>query len=279
MAIGRPVWTGHIRLSLVSMPVKLYSAVESGSKLSFRQIHEPSGKPIRYEKVVPGIGPVDAGEIVKGYEIRKGEYVLLKPEEIDEIRLESKKTMDLVQFVDVCEIDPIYFDRPYFVAPDGDLAEDAFRVVRDALRKSKKVGLGQFTMRGREYVGALKPCDRGMVLETLRFEEDLRAADAYFSEIGTDKAEPELLSLAEELIERKSKPFDAAAFKDSYAEALEELVRNKARGKVAVTSVGKDEAKPKGEVVDLMAALKQSLGENKKKRSTSSGGTRKKKVA
>ena len=275
MSIGRPVWTGHIRLSLVSMPVKLYSAVESASKLSFRQIHEPSGKPIKYEKVVPGIGPVDTAEIVKGYEVRKGEYVMLSAEELDEIKLESKKTMELVQFVDACEIDPIYFERPYFVAPDGELAEDAFRVMRDALHKSKKVGLGQFTMRGREYVGALKPCDRGMVLETLRFEEDLRKSDPYFAEIGTGKAEPELLSLAEELIERKSRKFDAAAFKDSYAEALEELVRNKAKGKGATTTIGKEEARPKGEVVDLMAALKQSLGENKKKK----GGGKKKKVA
>ena len=273
MALGRPVWTGHIRLSLVSLPVKLYSALESTSKLSFRQIHEPTGKPVTYEKVVAGHGPIDASEIVKGYEIRKGEFVLLTPEEIDEIRLESSRTMDLVQFVDAGELDPLHFDRGYYVAPDGELAEEAFRVVRDALRKTGKVGLGQLTMRGREYLAALKPCGRGMELATLRYANEVRSAEPYFTEIKDTEAEPELLELAEQLIGRKSKPFDAAAFYDSYADALEELVRSKASGKVA--RLPQTTGAPKGaDVIDLMAALKESLGEGKKK-----GGRKKKGAA
>lgn len=268
MPPSRPVWSGHIRLSLVSFAVKLYPATSSASKLSFHQVHEPSGKRVRYEKVVPGLGPVDKDEIVKGYEVEKGNYVLLTQEEIDEVKIEARKTLDLVQFVDACEIDPIYFDRPYYVVPDDEVGEDAFRVLRDALRDSKKVGLGQLVMRGREYIGALKPCNRGLMLETLRFADELRRSDPYFTEIADKKPDKELLSLAEELIERKTKPFDAEVFKDSYSQALKQLVERKAKGRKATVAVDEAEA-PTGEVVDLMAALKKSLGQEKK------GGTAK----
>ena len=280
MPPSRPIWSGHIRLSLVSFAVKLYPATTSTSKLSFHQVHEPSGKRVRYEKVVPGIGPVDKDEIVKGYEVDKGNYVLLTQEEIDEVKIEARKTLDLVQFVDACEIDPIYFDRPYYVAPDDDLAEDAFRVLRDALRQTKKVGLGQLVMRGREYIGALKPCSRGMTLETLHFAEELRKSDPYFSEIGDAKPDKELLALAQELIERKTKPFKAEVFHDSYSDALKELVQKKAKGRKATVVVDEDEA-PSGEVVDLMAALKQSLGKDRKSgaASTAKRRSRSKKAA
>jgi DNA end-binding protein Ku len=261
--VTRPVWTGQLRLSLVSMPVKLYSATKSGAKLSFNQIHEPTGKRIRYEKVVPGIGPIDTDEIVRGYQVRKGHYVTLTDEELDAVKVEAKKTVELVQFVDACEIDPIYFDRPYYVAPDGELAEEAFTVVRDALRDSRKVGLGQIVLRGREYIVALKPCNRGMMIETLRFEEELRESDAYFTGLGTGKADKELMTLAEELIEKKSKPFDPAAFTDSYTDAVRALIKKKQRGKGVLET--DDEPEPAAgegaEVIDLMAALKKSLGQ------------------
>lgn len=260
---SRPVWSGHIRLSLVSFAVKLYPATSSTAKLSFHQVHEPSGKRVRYEKIVPGVGPVDKDEIVKGYELEKGNYVLLSQEEIDEIKLEARKTLDLVQFVGACEIDPIYFDRPYYVVPDDELAEDAFRVLREALRDTEKVGLGQLVMRGREYIGALKPCSRGLLLETLRFADELRKAEPYFAGIAESKPDKELLSLAEELIARKTKPFKAEIFKDSYSDALKELVTKKAKGRKGTVSVEEEEA-PRGEVVDLMAALKKSLGDDKK---------------
>lgn len=276
MPPSRPVWSGHVRLSLVSFAVKLFPATRSGAKLSFHQVHEPSGKRIRYEKVVPGVGPVDRDEIVKGYEVEKGNYVLLSQDEIDDVKIEARKTLDLVQFVEACEIDPIYFDRPYYVVPDDELAEDAFRVLRDALRQSRKVGLGQLVMRGREYIGALKPCNRGLMLETLRFADELRRADSYFSEIADQKPDKELLALAEELIDRKTKPFKADAFHDSYSEALKELIEKKAKGRKATVTVDEEEA-PSGEVVDLMAALKQSLGKDKK--SSSKRRSRSKKAA
>ena len=139
-----------MRLALVSVPVKLFAATRSGARISFHQAHEPSGKRVRYERVVPGIGPVDTDEIVKGFEVDDGNYVLIDPAEICELKLEARKTLDLVQFVEHGEIDPIWFDRPYYVVPYGDLAEEAYRVMRDALRISSRVGLGQFVMRGRE---------------------------------------------------------------------------------------------------------------------------------
>lgn len=277
MATGRPVWSGHIRLSLVSLPVKLYTATESKAKLSFHQIHEPSGKRIRYEKVVPGVGAVDSDEIIKGFEIEKDEHVLITQEEIDDMKLEAKKTLELVQFVDQSDIDPIYFDRPYYVVPDDDLAEDAFRVVRDALRKQKKVGLGQIVMRGRSYIAALKPCSKGMLLETLRFEDELRASDQFFAPISNSKSDDQLLGLAEELIERNSKPFDPSKFKDEYTEALRALIKKKAQGKGGRVSVGEEEPDSGTNVVNLMDALKKSLGEEQGK--GASGGSSKGKAS
>lgn len=263
MATGRPVWSGQIRLSLVSLPVKLYTATESKAKLSFHQIHEPSGKRIRYEKVVPGIGAVDTDEIIKGFELEKDEHVLVTQEEIDDLKLDAKKTLELVQFVDQSEIDPIYFDRPYYVVPDDELAEDAFRVVRDALRKQKKVGLGQIVMRGRSYIAALKPCSKGMLLETLRFEDELRASDQFFSPISNQKSDDQLLGLAEELIERNSKPFDPSRFKDEYTEAVRDLIRKKAKGKGVRVADGEEAEDSGSNVVNLMDALRQSLDEGK----------------
>src|SRR5690606_25164985 len=162
-------WKGQLRLSLVAVPVTLYSATESASKLSLHQIHKPSGQRVRYEKVVPGIGPVDAGEIVKGFALDKESHVILEPDELEEIRLESKDRIDLVQFVNHTEIDPRYFERPYYMAPQNDSAAEGYVVIRDALRSAGKVGLGQMAMRGKEYLVALKPCGRGLLLETLRY--------------------------------------------------------------------------------------------------------------
>lgn len=146
---ARAAWSGNLRLALVSLPVKVFPATKTGARIQFHQVHEPSGKRIRYQKIVPGIGPVDTDEIVKGFELEKGRYVLLKPEEIDELKLETKRTLDLVQFVHHSEIDPLWFDRPYYVVPDDELAEEGYRVIRDALRNAGKIGIGQFVMRGK----------------------------------------------------------------------------------------------------------------------------------
>ena len=173
---ARPYWQGQIRLALVSIPVAIFSASKSGAKISFNQIHEPSGKRISYEKVVPGIGPVDTDEIIKGYEVSKGQYVLLEDEEIEAVRIESRKTLELVQFVDANEIDPLYFEKPYYVAPQDELAEEAFIVLRESLRKARKLALGQLSVRGSEKLVAIKPCGKGLLLETLRYADEVRRA-------------------------------------------------------------------------------------------------------
>jgi DNA end-binding protein Ku len=259
---ARPIWRGQIRLALVSIPVELFPATKSGASIQFHQVHEPTGKRIRYEKVVPGIGPVDRDEIMKGYEVSKGHYVLLDPEEIEKVKLESKKTLDLVEFVDIGEIDAMYYEKPYYVVPADDLAEDAFVVLRDALRKAKKIGIGQLAMRGQEYVVALKPCGKGILLETLRYADEVHKANSYFREIGDSKPDEDMLDLASMLIEKKTGKFDASDFHNRYIDALKELIREKqrAKGEKVIQDPDADAPPPKGSnVIDLMAALKRSL--------------------
>ena len=258
---ARAYWQGQIRLALVSIPVEIYSATKSGAQVAFHQIHEPSGQRVKYEKVVPGVGPVDADEIMKGFEVEKGEYVLLEQDEIDAVKLESKKTLELTQFVDASDIDVLYYEKPYFVVPADDLAEEAFIVLREALRRTKKVGLGQLAMRGREYVVSLKPCGRGMVLETLRYADEVNKAQGYFRDIGDATPEPELLDLAEALIEKKTAAFDPKEFHDRYVDALKDLIerKRKAKGRKIIEDKGDGGGRSGSNVVDLMAALKKSM--------------------
>jgi DNA end-binding protein Ku len=267
----RPIWKGHIRLSLVTIPVELFPATKTSEKIAFRQIHEPSGKPIRYQKVVAGIGPVDTDEIMKGFEYQKGNYVLLSDDDLEAVKLETKKTFDLTQFVGGCEIEPLYFDKPYFVVPQDELAEEAYRVIRDAMKKTQTIGLGQLAMRGKEYLAALKPCGKGLTLETLHYAEEVRKADPFFSDVSAKKADDELLGVAEELIKRKTAPFDAAAFKNHYTQALRQLLDQRVKGKAP--KVETEDERPSGDnVIDLMSALKRSLEGGKK---TASGSARK----
>jgi DNA end-binding protein Ku len=258
---ARAYWQGQIRLALVSIPVEVYSATKSGAQISFNQIHEPSGKRIRYEKVVEGIGPVDRDEIVKGYEVSKGNYVLLDQDEIDAVKIESRKTLELVQFVDAGEIDVFYFEKPYYVVPADDLAEEAFVVLREALRETKKVAIGQLSMRGREYLVSLKPCGKGIVLETLRYEDEVRRAQGYFKDIPATKPDKSMLDLAKTLIEQKTAAFDPGAFEDRYIEALEKLIAKKAKSKSnkKILEDVEEPASRGSNVIDLMAALKKSV--------------------
>src|SRR6266567_278444 len=193
---ARPIWRGQIRLALVSIPVELFPATKSGAAIQFHQVHEPSGKRIKYEKVVPGIGPVD-----------------------------------LVQFVDEDEIDAIYFEKPYYVVPADDLAEEAYVVLRDALKAAKKVGVGQLAMRGQEYVVALKPCGRGLLLETLRYADEVNKSSGFFRDIGDHKPDADLLDMAAMLIERKAGEFDPADFHNRYVDALHRLIEKKQKAK------------------------------------------------
>jgi DNA end-binding protein Ku len=275
----RPMWSGNMRLALVSVPVKIYPATRAGAHISFHQVHKPSGKRVRYQKVVPGIGPVDTDEIVKGFELEKGRYVLIDPDEIEALKLETKKTLDLVQFVRQGEIDPIWFDRPYYVVPDGEMAEEAYGVLRDALRSSSRLGLGQFVMRGREYVAAIKPCGNGMLLETLRFADEVRTSAPFFASVDDIEPDEELLNLAQELIDRKSAPFDPRRFVDQYTQAVRELIDAHAKRKKPV-SVGEEEAPSGGaKVIDLVEALKRSVKSAERSGSKRSPGSTKKRKA
>ena len=261
---ARAYWQGQIRLALVSIPVEIYPATKSGAAVSFRQIHEPSGKPIKYEKVVTGVGPVDPDEILKGYEVSKGNYVLLEQEEIEAVKIESRKTLELVQFVEADAIDVLYYEKPYFVLPADDLAEEAYAVLRDALRRTKKVGLGQLSVRGREQLVSLKPCGRGLVLEVLRYADEVTRAQTYFRGLPETEADADLLDLATTIIEKKTGPFKPEEFHDRYVDALQQLIekKKKAKGKRVIEDV--EEAAPSrgGNVIDLMAALKKSVGDS-----------------
>lgn len=260
---ARAYWQGQIRLALVSIPVEIYPAVRSGAAISFRQIHEPTGKPIRYEKVVAGVGPVDSEEILKGYEVSKGNYVLLEDEEIEAVRIESRQTLDLVQFVDADAIDVLYYEKPYFVMPADDLAEEAYAVLREALKQSRKVGLGQLSVRGREQLVSLKPCGRGLVLEVLRYADEVTKAQSYFRALPDMEVDEDMLDLATTIIGKKTAPFKPEEFHNRYVDALRQLIekKKKAKGKRIVEDVEPVASRGGGNVIDLMAALKKSAGE------------------
>ena len=228
--------------------------------MQFHQIDRKTGQRVRYQKVVPEVGPVDSDDIVKGYEIEKDRYVVIEADELAALRLESKHTIDLVQFVDACEIDPLYYEKPYFVVPDGDMAQEAFRVIRDALREARKVALGEVVLSGRENIVAIQPCGDGMLLETLRSADELRKGAAFFAEIEDGKVDPDQLALARELVARRTAPFDPKRLKDDYEAAVRELIEAR---------VGHHEIRdatpsaPEARVVDLMDALKRSLKADK----------------
>jgi DNA end-binding protein Ku len=258
---ARAFWQGHIRLALVTIAVEAYPATRSGAAIAFHQIHEPSGQRVRYEKVVPGVGPVDRDEIIKGYEVSKGNYVLLEEDEIEAVKIESRKTLDLVQFVEADEIDVLYFEKPYFVVPADDLAEEGYVVLREALRASRKVAVGQLSVRGREQLVALKPCGRGIIMEILRYADEVQKAKNFFRDIPEEAPDPDLLDLATTLIEKKSAPFHPEEYHDRYVDALRRLIekKEKAKGKKILEDVA--EPSPRGgNVIDLMAALKRSIG-------------------
>ena len=256
----RAYWKGFLRLSLVSIGVQIYNAVESKSEISFRQIHKPSGRRVNYEKVVQGVGKVENADIVKGYEVEPEVYVLLEPEEIEAIRLESRRTIDLVQCVDQSEIDPRFFERPYYVLPADDQAAEGYAIIREALRESGKVAVGQVTMAGREHLVVVGPVGKGLVLNIIRYGSELRPAATYFDDLPEHKLEPDMMDMAVQLITRKTALFDPAAFKDTYGVALRELVEEKAKGHKILSP---PTAEPASNVINLKDALKRSVQEER----------------
>jgi DNA end-binding protein Ku len=256
----RAFWTGHLRLSLVNIPVRLYPATTSERAIAFHQIHQPSGKRIRYQKVAPGVGPVENEEITKGYEYEKGKYVLIDQKEIDDLKLESKQTIELVRFVDEDAIDVRYLETPYYLMPDGDMADEAYVIVQKALKDTGKIGVGQFILRGRGNIVAIKPFGKGLMLEVLRHANEIRAAEPLFKEIAEVKVDKEALDLAKELIKRKTGKFEPEQFKDDYSEAVWELINAKLEDRAPEIVT---ELPGTAKVINIMDALKKSVQQGK----------------
>lgn len=250
-------WKGHIRLSLVTFPVRLYPAVTQSEKIRLHKYDKGTGQRIRYQNVNEEGEVVDTDDIVKGYEYEKGAYIPIEDDEIENLRLESKHTIDLVQFSDLSAIDPIYYDNPYYVAPDNDMAMEAYVTVRDALKKSKKVAVGQVIIANRERIVALKACGKGLILETLRYNYEVRKAEEYFDDIRQDeKPNDDQLDLALELIKKKSAAFEPKKFKDLYQEGLKEIIAAKMEKRSPRL---KEEKAAPGKVINIMDALRKSL--------------------
>jgi DNA end-binding protein Ku len=256
----RPFWSGQIQISLVSFGIKLFPATEAKSEIRFHQLSRKSGERIKHQKVSDDEGPVEKSEIVKGYEYRKGEYVTIEPEEIEHLRIPSRHTLEVTQFVDMDELDPEFFEKPYFVVPENDVQAEAFAVVRKALLTTRKAGLGKIAFGGREHlVGLSAPADDklpGMMAYTMRYPEELRDPAEYFGDIKRVAVDEDQLSLAKELIKRKTAKFAPEKFKDEYEAALRELVE----AKVKHAPIPRDGPAPKSaKVINLMDALKNSV--------------------
>jgi DNA end-binding protein Ku len=253
------LWSGNLRLSLVLIPVRLVPAVSTEEAISFRQIHEPSGTPIRYLKGVHDgdtFTEVPDEEIVKGYEYAKGQHVLIDPKEIDELKLEAKHTIDMRQFVDENEIDSRYWEKPYYLLPDGDEADEGYAIMQRALAETGKVAVGQLIMHGRQHLVGIKALEGGLVLSILRYPDELRDPKPYFENINA-KLNPEAVQLAKELVDAESGPFEPEKIPDKYAETLRELLRAKVEQRAPQIEVATEGKAP--EVINIMAALKESM--------------------
>lgn len=251
----RPTWQGHLRLSLVTCPVTLYTATSSGRDVHFNLINPKTNNRIRMVTTDPDTGPIDRSDLVKGYEVSKGEYVLLTDEEIRSVRLESTKTIDIERFVPAAEIDRVYWDNPYYLAPDGGIAQEAFGVIRTAMERSGQIALGRVVMSTRERIVALEPRGKGILAYTIRTDAEVRRSDEIFSSISDAEPDAGMIAIAERIIEQREGPFDPSQFVDRYEQALKALIEDKQRGqKPATVSEPADT-----NVIDLMAALRASL--------------------
>ena len=251
----RPTWQGHLRLSLVTCPVALYTATDSGGDVHFNLINPETNNRIKMITTDPDTGPIERAKLVKGYEVSKGEYILLTDDEIKAVKLESTKTIDIEHFVPAQDIDRIYWDNPYYLAPDGKLAQEAFGVIREAMERSGQIALGRVVMSARERLLALEPRGNGILAYTLRTDAEVRKADDIFSSISDKAPDASMIAIAEKIIEQRKGPFDPSQFVDRYEEALKALIAEKQKGH----KIEKVEEVEDTNVIDLMAALRASL--------------------
>jgi len=251
----RPTWQGHLKLSLVTCPVALYTATNAGGDVHFNLINPKTNNRIKMITTDPETGPVERSNLVKGYEVEKGRYILLTDDEIKSVKLESTKTIEIDRFVPEADIDRIYWDNPYYLAPDGKLAQEAFGVIREALKKTGQIALGRIVLSTRERILALEPHDKGILAYSLRTRDEVRSAEDVFGDISDKKPDPAMISIAEKIIEQQEGPFDPSQFVDRYEEALKALIADKEKGHKPVKAREPEDTN----VVDLMAALRASL--------------------
>jgi DNA end-binding protein Ku len=252
---ARPSWQGHLKLSLVTCPVVLFNAISPRGDVHFNLINPDTGNRIRMITVDAGTEePVARGSLVKGYEVAKGAYVTLTPEEIDSVRLESTRTIEIDRFVPSDEIDRLYWDHPYFLVPDGKLALEPFTVIREAMERSGRVGLGRVVMSQRERLLALEPRDGGIVATTLRTYDEVRDLRSIVPAGAADDADDDMVAIAERIVAQKAAPFEPQRFEDRYEDALRALIAEKEEGAEIVRP-----EEPDTTVIDLMAALRASL--------------------
>lgn len=265
--MARPYWTGNLQISLVSFGVSLYVATETKSQISFHQISRRTGERIRHQKVLESAVEnneattgVEKDEIVKGYEYRKGQYVIIEPSELENLRVPSKHTIAVTQFVDKGDLNPEYVEKPYFVLPENDSQTETFNTIREALVKTGKIAIGKVAFSGRENIVAVVPAgERGMMAYTLRYQNELRNSADYFRDIKATAVDPESLQLAEMLIKRMTAKFDLSKFEDGYETAVKALVEAKVNNMPVPTE---EAPKPStGKVINLMDALRKSVGE------------------
>lgn len=267
MAAPRPTWQGHLRLSLVTCPVALYNAISPRGDVHFNLINPDTGNRIRMITVDAGTEkPVERKKLVKGFEISKGEYVTVTPEEIDAVRLESTRTIDIDEFVPVEDIDRLYWDHPFFLVPDGKMAAEPFAVIREAMEKTGKVALGRVVMSQRERLLALEPRGKGIIATTLRSHDEVRDIKSAFSDIPASRPPRDMIVIAEKIMGQKEAAFDPDQFEDRYEDALRKLIKDKQKGHAIVHA---DEPEPTN-VVDLMEALQNSLKSKRPKTAAAS---------
>ena len=250
----RASWTGFLRLSLVSCPVYLSPATSEAKRIRLNQLNAETGNRLKQQLVDAETGEVvERDQIAKGYEYDRGRFVTITDEELKELQIESSKIIDLDQFVDRDEVDPVFLDAPYYIYPDGDLADETFRVVGEAMTRKGKVGLGRVILSSRERLVLVEPRDGGLLMSTLHSADEVRSAE--FSNKRTGEVDPDMVAIAETIIERKSAAFDPANFRDRYQDALHALVESKTKGLAKATPAIEEPPK----VINLMEALKKSL--------------------
>jgi DNA end-binding protein Ku len=255
MAI-RPTWQGHLKLSLVTCPVALYTAIDAGGDVHFHLINPKTNNRIKMVATDPDSGPVERSQLVKGYEVEKNQYILLTDDEIRSVKLESTKTISIERFVAEADIDRIYWDNPYYLAPDGKIAEEAFGVIREAMKRSGQIALGRVVLSTRERILALEPRGKGILAYSLRTDDEVRSPDEVFGSIGDAKPDANMISIARKIIEQLEGPFDPSQFIDRYENALKALIADKQKGHRPVVAEEPEDTN----VIDLMAALRASLG-------------------